>query len=73
MDEQIGNAVNGIKEMKSVMQQSSLDHQRYLDALEKTKQQKEVRTRCQHRFPNGVFSKVNTNNDDIFIKASFPL
>lgn len=46
LDEQIENAINGIKEMKSVMQKSSQDHQRYLDALEKTKQEKEVRTWC---------------------------
>lgn len=69
LDEQIENAINGIKEMKSVMQKSSQDHQRYLDDLEKTKQQKEVWTWCQIsattstmrlflyivEFPNNVF------------------
>ncbi|XP_071324116.1 clusterin [Trachinotus anak] len=41
LDEQIENAINGVKEMKSVMQKSSEDHKKFLDALEKTKQQKD--------------------------------
>ncbi|XP_037305398.2 clusterin [Pungitius pungitius] len=41
LDKQIAAAVNGVKEMKSVMQKSSEDHQRFLDTLEKTKEQKE--------------------------------
>lgn len=49
LDKQIETAVNGVKEMKSVMQTSSEDHQRVLDVLEKTKEQKEVETvRYQH-------------------------
>jgi len=35
-----------VKEMKTVMQKSSEDHKKFVDALEKTKQQKEVET-CQ--------------------------
>lgn len=42
LDEQIENAINGVKEMKSVMQKSSEDHKKFVDALEKTKQKKEV-------------------------------
>ncbi|XP_062267398.1 clusterin [Platichthys flesus] len=38
---QVENAVNGVKEMKSLMQKSSEDHKTFLDALEKTKQQKD--------------------------------
>lgn len=41
LDKQIENAVNGVKEMKSVMQTSSEEHKKFLDALEKTKEQKE--------------------------------
>ncbi|XP_031717415.1 clusterin [Anarrhichthys ocellatus] len=41
LDKQIVTAVNGVKEMKSVMQKSSEDHQKFLDALEKTKEQKD--------------------------------
>ncbi|XP_034384297.1 clusterin [Cyclopterus lumpus] len=41
LGKQIETAVNGVKEMKSVMQKSSEDHQRFLDVLEKTKEQKE--------------------------------
>ncbi|XP_026174189.1 clusterin isoform X2 [Mastacembelus armatus] len=41
LDKQIENAINGVKEMKTVMQKSSEDHNRFLDVLEKTKQQKE--------------------------------
>ena len=44
LDEQIENAINGVKEMKAVMQKSSEDHKKFLDALEKTRQQKEVET-----------------------------
>ncbi|TNN60648.1 Clusterin [Liparis tanakae] len=41
LSKQIETAVNGVKEMKSVMETSSEDHQRVLDVLEKTKEQKE--------------------------------
>ncbi|KAF7656292.1 hypothetical protein LDENG_00043890 [Lucifuga dentata] len=41
LDKQIENAINGVKEMKSVMEKSSEEHNKYLDDLEKTKQQKE--------------------------------
>ncbi|XP_040016161.1 clusterin [Gasterosteus aculeatus] len=41
LDKQIVAAVNGVKEMKSVMQKSSEDHQKFVDTLEKTKEQKE--------------------------------
>lgn len=44
VDKQIETAVNGVKEMKSVMEKSSEAHQKFLDALEKTKEQKEVET-----------------------------
>nr|XP_061806924.1 clusterin-like [Nerophis lumbriciformis] len=38
---QIENAINGVKEMKNMMQKSSEDHKKVLDELEKTKQKKE--------------------------------
>ncbi|XP_034556140.1 clusterin [Notolabrus celidotus] len=41
LDKQIENAVNGVKEMKTVMQKSSEEHIKFLDALTKTKAQKE--------------------------------
>ncbi|KAF3850124.1 hypothetical protein F7725_019843 [Dissostichus mawsoni] len=41
LDKQIETAVNGVKEMKSVMQKSSEEHQKFLDAMEKTKDLKE--------------------------------
>ncbi|XP_041831730.1 clusterin [Melanotaenia boesemani] len=41
LDQQIENAINGVKEMNTVMQKSSEDHKKFVDALEKTKQQKE--------------------------------
>ncbi|XP_054618626.1 clusterin [Dunckerocampus dactyliophorus] len=41
LDVQIENAINGVKEMKNLMQKSSEDHKKVLDELEKTKQQKE--------------------------------
>lgn len=42
LDEQIENAITGVKEMKSVMEKSGEDHKKLLTVLEKTKQQKEV-------------------------------
>ncbi|XP_008311637.1 clusterin [Cynoglossus semilaevis] len=41
LDKQIETAINGVQEMKNVMQKSTEEHQKYLDALEKTKQLKE--------------------------------
>lgn len=43
LDKQIENAIDGVKEMKSVMQKSSEDHRKFVDALEKTKQLKDVK------------------------------
>lgn len=42
VDEQVENAVNGVKAMKDVMKKSSADREKLLHALEKTKEQKEV-------------------------------
>lgn len=42
IDKQVENAVNGVKAMKDVMQKSSEDHEKLVQALEKTKEQKEV-------------------------------
>lgn len=42
LDKQIENAISGVKEMKTVMERSGDDHNKFLSALEKTKQQKEV-------------------------------
>ncbi|CAB1340279.1 unnamed protein product [Coregonus sp. 'balchen'] len=41
LDKQIENAISGVKEMKTVMERSGEDHNKFLSALEKTKQQKE--------------------------------
>ncbi|KAJ8275158.1 hypothetical protein COCON_G00097830 [Conger conger] len=41
LDKQIENAISGVKEMKSVMDQSQEDHNNFITALEKTKQKKE--------------------------------
>ncbi|XP_075893644.1 clusterin [Nelusetta ayraudi] len=41
VDEQVENAVNGVKAMKDVMKKSSVDREKLLHALEKTKEQKE--------------------------------
>ncbi|XP_037100904.1 clusterin [Syngnathus acus] len=38
---QIENAINGVKEMKNMMQKSSEDHKKVLDELEKTKHKKD--------------------------------
>lgn len=43
LDKQIENAINGVKEMKTVMERSGEDHQKFVNELEKTKEEKEVR------------------------------
>lgn len=43
LDKEIENAINGVKEMKTVMERSDEDHKNFVDALEETKRQKEVR------------------------------
>lgn len=42
IDKQVENAVVGVNAMKNVMQKSSEDRDKLLQALEKTKEQKEV-------------------------------
>ncbi|XP_062857088.1 clusterin [Trichomycterus rosablanca] len=41
VDTEIQNAINGVREMKTVMDRSEEDHKKYLSTLEKTKEQKE--------------------------------
>ncbi|XP_030410953.1 clusterin [Gopherus evgoodei] len=41
IDTEIENAINGVKQMKSLMDKTSKDHQEILTTLEKTKQKKE--------------------------------
>ncbi|XP_006033945.1 clusterin [Alligator sinensis] len=41
LDTEIENAINGVKQMKTLMDKTSKDHQAILDTLEETKQQKE--------------------------------
>ncbi|TSP57632.1 Clusterin [Bagarius yarrelli] len=41
VDKEIENAINGVKEMKTVMERSEEDHKKFLSALEETKTQKE--------------------------------
>ncbi|XP_058234749.1 clusterin isoform X1 [Hemibagrus wyckioides] len=41
VDKEIENAINGIKEMKTVMVKSEEDHKKFLSTLEETKKQKE--------------------------------
>lgn len=48
MDEEIENAINGVKEMKTVMEKSEKDHKKFLSSLEETKKQKEVRDDVQN-------------------------
>lgn len=42
VDKEIENAINGVKEMKTVMEKSEEDHKKFLSSLEQTKKQKEV-------------------------------
>lgn len=41
LDQQIENAILGVKEMKTVMETSGQEHRKFLNALERTKQKKE--------------------------------
>ena len=42
LDKQIENAINGVKEMKSIMDKSSDEHKTFLNSLEETKLKKEA-------------------------------
>ncbi|XP_076023774.1 clusterin [Genypterus blacodes] len=48
LGKQIEGAIIGVKEMKNVMEQSSDEHNKFLDALEKTKKQKEEAMHAAH-------------------------
>ncbi|XP_008283239.1 clusterin [Stegastes partitus] len=63
LDKQIENAINGVKEMKSVMQKSSDDHKKFLDALEKTKQQKEDAMRAAQEMEAKLAQEEEVCND----------
>lgn len=54
LDKEIENAINGVKEMKTVMEKSEEDHKKFLSTLEKTKKQKEVRDE-RHTVASGCF------------------
>ncbi|XP_053192922.1 clusterin [Scomber japonicus] len=63
LDEQIENAINGVKEMKAVMQKSSEDHKKFLDALEKTRQQKEDSMRAAQEMEAKLEQEEEVCND----------
>lgn len=63
LDEQIENAINGVKEMKTVMQKSSEDHKKFLDALEKTRQQKEDSMRAAQEMEAKLEQEEEVCND----------
>lgn len=63
LDEQIENAVNGVKEMKTVMQKSSEDHKKLLDDLEKTKEQKEQAMRAAQEMEAKLEQEEEVCND----------
>lgn len=52
VDKEIENAINGVKEMKTLMEKSDEDHERFLSSLEETKKQKEVSEDFQTYFPD---------------------
>lgn len=63
LDEQIENAINGVKEMKDVMQKSSEDHQKFLAELKRTKQQKEEALRAAQEMEAKLEEEAEVCND----------
>lgn len=63
LDKQIETAVNGVKEMESVMQTSSEEHQKFLDALEKTKDLKEEAMRSAQEMEAKLEQEEEVCND----------
>ncbi|XP_061562880.1 clusterin isoform X2 [Cololabis saira] len=63
LDKQIENAINGVKEMKSVMQKSSEDHKKFVNALEKTKLQKEDAVRAAQEMEAKLAKEEEVCND----------
>ncbi|XP_005805221.1 clusterin-like [Xiphophorus maculatus] len=63
LDKQIENAIDGVKEMKTVMQKSSEDHKKFLDDLEKTKLQKEEAIRAAEEMEAKLAKEEEVCND----------
>ncbi|XP_014832717.1 PREDICTED: clusterin [Poecilia mexicana] len=63
LDKQIENAIDGVKEMKTVMQKSSEDHKKFLDDLEKTKLQKEEAIRVAEEMEAKLAKEEEVCND----------
>lgn len=63
LDKQIESAINGVKEMKSVMEKSSEDHKRFLSTLENTKQQKEEALRTAQEMESKLEQAEEVCND----------
>ncbi|XP_012684745.2 clusterin [Clupea harengus] len=65
LDEQIENAITGVKEMKSVMEKSGEDHKKLLTVLEKTKQQKEEALKTAQEMETKLEEEQEVCNDTI--------
>lgn len=63
VDKEIENAIQGVKEMKTVMEKSEEDHQKFLTSLEETKNKKEVREIFQTDLRTGRFQKCGKPPD----------
>ncbi|KAM6915288.1 clusterin [Xenentodon cancila] len=63
LDKQIENAISGVKEMKSVMQKSTEDHKKFVDALEKTKLQKEEAVRAAQEMESKLAKEEEVCNE----------
>lgn len=63
LDKQIENAIDGVKEMKTVMQKSAEDHTKFLEALEKTKLQKEEAIRTAEEMEAKLAKEEEVCND----------
>lgn len=46
IDREVENAISGVRQMKTLMEKASRDHQDILNALEDTKKKKEVCLSC---------------------------
>ncbi|XP_072542675.1 clusterin [Salminus brasiliensis] len=65
LDKEIENAINGVKEMKTVMEKSEQDHKKFLSSLEKTNKQKEEAMKAAQEMEEKLNEEQRVCNDSM--------
>ncbi|XP_007255478.3 clusterin [Astyanax mexicanus] len=65
LDKEIENAINGVKEMKTVMEKSDQNHKKFLSSLEETKIQKEEALKAAQEMEEKLDEEQRVCNDSM--------